>query len=706
MYFVKRKLCLAILISINLITCLKTTNATIFQPIFSGHWFATPGFFTPTSVDNCGSWVFGNTRGLADDIGTAGIMIQQQYPDCTWTVNKITPINFESPTYFPGSQSQWQEMSKQTDTQTNNYVILVCKTVDGKTIHTYSGYVSPWYVCPSHTRMASTILGAQGCTDTPALCRGDVVGRNLAIPGAGFLGHVAVTESPDFSISTPGDIMEVMWPRHPLIDTTTMEAFKAATSYWGEKYGFGNIFSSYTWDQGETIMRVMEQQQSAGDGIYNFTSRFVPIQSFLAHVYDAQAKSWKLQLATTLPQFRCDTFVVWVNFKTFNRMILNFHPVLVAWNDSTQAYQYDSSLLGPADLYKNMYYERTTGSGVSNFSSVVPHDNPALINAISEVTQDLSQVTPANRNQKIMKYWQRYNQNLDQNDHALAEDALIFLKPVGLIPQLIVYYQQTAIALNKKFLLALIINSMQINPDFVDQDELSAIVKGQEFLQSLLATENNGDLLSLALFGYLNVIPYNSQSIGITENAIDRLAILKQVNATNLFSYRFMLALNDNSGTLLAQLIQNLSIMGIDEAFRLNLIGVIDNGLRTTMLARPNQAIIDDYLQKAIKNVSENIANHITLTNSHDYYTLLKAYGEFNDDPSYLSKAILNINHKELLSGVLIAAFDDLTETKMVNELKMHRSELLKKLTINKTENLSKENDILLKIGINKLIAS
>ena len=67
---------------------------------------------------------------------------------------------------------------------------------------------------------------------------GDIVGRNLAYPGAGWTGHVGMATGDNIGEETL-TIIEALWET-PVIQINYHWNFQKRSPYWGSKYGFGD----------------------------------------------------------------------------------------------------------------------------------------------------------------------------------------------------------------------------------------------------------------------------------------------------------------------------------------------------------------------------------------------------------------------------------------------------------------------------------
>lgn len=114
---------------------------------------------------------------------------------------------------------------------------------------------------------------------------GDVVGRDLNITGLGWAGHVGMYDG--------SRIVEVL-NASPVIQRNSIASFRAATPYWGARYGRGSNFSTMVakgWDQ------------------RNYSPSYTTTAQWREGKYERQCTSQGCRNVLIPARFRCDTFV-------------------------------------------------------------------------------------------------------------------------------------------------------------------------------------------------------------------------------------------------------------------------------------------------------------------------------------------------------------------------------------------------------------
>jgi hypothetical protein len=177
---------------------------------------------------------------------------------------------------------------------------------------------------------------------------GDVVGRDLSVPGAGWIGHVgvAIERYPDM---TAGSVYEVL-NADKVVQLNKLSSFKSASKYWGNRYG---IFGA---DGRVERMRLEGNIQKFTCPAYTITTDFEP------GIYNG-ATGQILKCG----KFRCDTFVNYlyhvggydlptynsaltVPVRVFNSLPLGVDNQPVEFNNELETY-------GVQDLLNVMYNE-------------------------------------------------------------------------------------------------------------------------------------------------------------------------------------------------------------------------------------------------------------------------------------------------------------------------------------------------------------
>ncbi len=119
---------------------------------------------------------------------------------------------------------------------------------------------------------------------------GDILGRDLDVPGMGDIGHVGIAYADSYSPDSPAtQVIEVL-NENPVIQINTIENFKSKTKYWGSRW----IITGVT--KARDAMSIIAQ------GI---------IQQALCPIYTSTAQ-YRPGTSTSCAIFRCDTFVYYI----------------------------------------------------------------------------------------------------------------------------------------------------------------------------------------------------------------------------------------------------------------------------------------------------------------------------------------------------------------------------------------------------------
>ena len=672
--FKKRIIAVAILSGLGIVMA----QAEIIAPIFSGKFYMGANYLGP---DNCAlsqfayeySGEFPNQLNLL-----AYLKNHYPQPGCSWTVTGSNTDVQAKPSDFPGNYTQWDTARAQFPSGIDYTFQAACITQTHTIQTTETVEVYPRYIChaPESRYGIDSQSHTEGCTTTPRLCLGDVVGRDLDVPGLHSAGHVGLTY-PD------GSVIQVMSKINieddPLITAVSFNDFKVASPYWGDKYGlFGSPYISM--EEGQGMERAVFAQSSLA-GSYEFDPIFVPLDDAATQVYDQNTKTWQEQVTSSYPMFRCDTFVDWIYYKSLKQMAVPFHEIEPV--NGYKAYQYDHELDDPKTLYDALLNIRYNGLDAGHLAAPTPLKENSQNLTIADSTTYLTN-PHINREVKIQKYWQDYNGS-DPFKKNLAYGSLMLLVPTNLIPIFIERFN--AEPQNQGAYLNLIIAGMQAQPQDINSDDLSNIVLGQEFLAAQVQNQSNPNLLAKAIYGYNSFTPYSPQKAALINAGINRLAGTKQIDPRMLLTDQFMLNINDPSGNSLNHLIGEMKEPQDQAQLNQLLISQTQNGLNASMLTQPNQSEIEGYLLQQIQRIqspsplSKSKGANLNDMSEIQNYDLIKAYGVFTNKPDFVSNTILSTTNRNLQASLIMAVFSDPWANHAQTILQGHKHNLIHSLT-------------------------
>ncbi|MBA2649176.1 MAG: hypothetical protein H0U75_06165 [Legionella sp.] len=137
---------------------------------------------------------------------------------------------------------------------------------------------------------------------------GDVLGRDMDVPGIGKIGHLALGTGND--VFLPTNITIEAEPQTPAIVFGTVKDFKQATRYWGSRWGIvsskSNVYDSL----------VEAKHQSFWCPKYTPFTVWITGQGF----FDGPTQR---PIPTQCGMFRCDTFVGYIASKAGSYAIIN-----------------------------------------------------------------------------------------------------------------------------------------------------------------------------------------------------------------------------------------------------------------------------------------------------------------------------------------------------------------------------------------------
>ena len=130
---------------------------------------------------------------------------------------------------------------------------------------------------------------------------GNVMGRDLDVPGMGWIGHVGIVYAesyiPPDKVSTQGRVIEVL-NENQVIQINTFQSFKSKSNYWGNGSGVAN-------NSTDNIMKILKEA--------NTQRGFCPIYTTTALYQPGTPNSCAV--------FRCDTFVYHIYYSVGYKLI-------------------------------------------------------------------------------------------------------------------------------------------------------------------------------------------------------------------------------------------------------------------------------------------------------------------------------------------------------------------------------------------------
>ncbi|RAP34629.1 hypothetical protein B1207_15205 [Legionella quinlivanii] len=136
------------------------------------------------------------------------------------------------------------------------------------------------------------------------LASGDIAGRDLLIPGMGWIGHVGLGTGDD--VGKPTQIIIEVLNESPVIQFNTFNNFTSRSRYWGSRSGIGDYSS------GTYAVLVEAFHQSWWCPSYSTSTAYVIGQGNPANRVPTKCGFW-----------RCDTYVAWDFYSAGYSQIMN-----------------------------------------------------------------------------------------------------------------------------------------------------------------------------------------------------------------------------------------------------------------------------------------------------------------------------------------------------------------------------------------------
>jgi hypothetical protein len=136
------------------------------------------------------------------------------------------------------------------------------------------------------------------------LASGDILGRELLIPGAGWAGHVGLGTGDD--VGYPTQIIIEVLNEQPVIQFNSFTDFTSRSKYWGSRSGLGD-YSTGTYNA-----LAEGYHQSWWCPTYTSSTAYVIGQGNLQNRHPTKCGMW-----------RCDTFIAWDFYSAGFPQIMN-----------------------------------------------------------------------------------------------------------------------------------------------------------------------------------------------------------------------------------------------------------------------------------------------------------------------------------------------------------------------------------------------
>lgn len=243
---------------------------------------------------------------------------------------------------------------------------------------------------------------------------GDIIARDLAMKGAGWVGHVAIVSGERYQ--KPTIVLEAMGDA-PHIQANTISDFKSRAKYWGSKGGF---MQDDNWYLSWLVANAFVRQYYACP----------------SYSYTWQWAAGSLKPNTTEPvscgTFRCDTLVnygysmpVGYSLPTYNTKTTN--PVAI-WNYFPQ----DKDALVPGDYVEHVELPQLTNDDINTISS----DNISSLKA--DVFYQMLQNSENISKEQIIYLWSLITTHkVDEEVRLLFYNFIMFENPDYLIKEII-----------------------------------------------------------------------------------------------------------------------------------------------------------------------------------------------------------------------------------------------------------------------------
>ncbi len=476
------------------------------MPIFSGYWYTSVEY---DGLDSCGGQIFktyhDKEKGSVEEVAKhllSGVPIHEY---CEWSDIRLDRDSEHSPYDYPSwidSYSDWNKTKSDPSAVVPMVARRECKNKEGEDLDFTSIRIEPSYVCPQ-----GSIAGETGC-DTHQSCYADLVARDLAWPVVSVFGHVGLSFANSF-------VIEVLkksddFP-HDGIQVDYLDKFKhiAGYPYWGEKYGLVEK-NTLTFDEsGDIITKASLQDLYPFE--YTMGWDWHPGSDGAQYIYNQSIHQWQLLNAVTAAKFRCDSFVYFAylmgaNLHIFPVFMFPFSPVdMFDFFVACRSFE-GAKCVGASHPVKDINLLIQSVQLDSVFAAQKFNIRQADYSTYRFVKDE-----QISRYVKLNQLWSlaiKYQDNPDKFTYLI--DCLDALKPIELTSEFIQNFQSQKNTENQQHLLIMMINSIQFHSqaDLVEaNNEIPNIIKIQNFMQDLLITSKNKEILRYVIQLYPSIVP-------------------------------------------------------------------------------------------------------------------------------------------------------------------------------------------------------
>lgn len=215
---------------------------------------------------------------------------------------------------------------------------------------------------------------------------GDVVGRDLAYPGAGWAGHTGVATAPHY-LMRPTLVLQAM-SNAPHIQEVSIDNFKSQSTYWGSRGG--RIPFDYKFGRWIVANRVVQQYYAC------------PAYSYTWQWKDGTITADNKPVTCAL--FRCDTIVNWA-YAFGNYSLPTYNTVWTTPAGVYNSFPLNTDLLIP-ERYKDHPVMQVTTNDTVDW---VSESNLKELNA--DLFYQLLQNTPDITRDQINRLWKLFASN-------------------------------------------------------------------------------------------------------------------------------------------------------------------------------------------------------------------------------------------------------------------------------------------------------
>jgi hypothetical protein len=327
--------------------CALTVYSVELLPVASNLWFV--GEYS-SYRDSCENFVYSykKTDASPEDLARSALVQPPDRENCHWTdVREVGPST-DQPETFPGTSSDWKKITLDSSSVLPIKYERICLNGTGQEIDSISTIISPIYICPVKSRQTD-----EGCSTSPNVCEGDVVGRDLRSSLFPFLGHVGLTDS-------PSNILEMLNASPSGLFLNSFDSFFNASpgSFWGEVYS-PMIHQKMTFDDGSSVINAGMSQLMFSPQ-YTYLPLASPGQTLMGYIFDQKNERFIQETIFIPAVFRCDTFV------DFSYKTALGSSLLDPW-----------MLMMPKTIYDSFSAKRDAFPNGSSFSKIFKQGAPA-----------------------------------------------------------------------------------------------------------------------------------------------------------------------------------------------------------------------------------------------------------------------------------------------------------------------------------------